>query len=205
MTTRRDVLKAAPLFALPWVRRRDPDRPDVLVVVADDIGWPDLDAHVPQPDFDRLRAESLVLESMYGFPFGAPTVYSLLSGRYPDRDGMLARQPYWNPPTAGPVLGLVPDRVALPRLLRGAGYKTGLFGKWNLGAVPGENRARAPHLCGGEPLQEMEPGVPYYAGPGVVHWHGAAPDSYMVQLTVVGGEGPTDWLGPVSDEDYLGQ
>ena len=57
----------------------------------------------------------------------------------------------------------------------------------------------------GEPLQEMEPGVPYYAGPGVVHWHGAAPDSYMVQLTVVGGEGPTDWLGPVSDEDYLGQ
>ncbi len=45
----------------------------------------------------------------------------------------------------------------------------------------------------------------YYAGPGVVHWHGAAPDEHMVQLTVVGGEGPTNWLKPVSDEDYLGQ
>lgn len=57
----------------------------------------------------------------------------------------------------------------------------------------------------GEPLQEMLPGVPHYAGPGVVHWHGAAPDEHMVQLTVVGGEGPTNWLEPVSDEDYLGQ
>ena len=57
----------------------------------------------------------------------------------------------------------------------------------------------------GEPLQEMLPGVPFYAGPGVVHWHGAAPDEHMVQLTVVGGEGPTNWLEPVSDADYLGQ
>ena len=57
----------------------------------------------------------------------------------------------------------------------------------------------------GEALQEMLPGVAYYAGSGVVHWHGAAPDEAMVQLTVVGGEGPTSWLGPVSDEDYLGQ
>ena len=51
----------------------------------------------------------------------------------------------------------------------------------------------------------MLPGVPYYAGPGVVHWHGAAPDEHMVQLTVVGGEGPTKWLEPVSDGNYLGQ
>ena len=57
----------------------------------------------------------------------------------------------------------------------------------------------------GEPLQEMLPGVPFYAGPGVVHWHGAAPDEHMVQLTVVGGAGPTNWLEPVSDADYLGQ
>ena len=55
----------------------------------------------------------------------------------------------------------------------------------------------------GEPLQVMEPGVPYHAGAGVVHWHGAAPDQYMVQLTV--GSGQTSWQGPVSDADYLGQ
>ena len=54
----------------------------------------------------------------------------------------------------------------------------------------------------GEAVQDMLPGVPYYAGPGVVHWHGASPDEHMVQLTVVTGQ--TSWEGPVSDEDYLG-
>ncbi|WP_428103153.1 cupin domain-containing protein [Candidatus Rariloculus sp.] len=55
----------------------------------------------------------------------------------------------------------------------------------------------------GEPLQEMLPGVAHFAPRGVVHWHGAAPDSYLVQLTISSGE--TSWFEPVSDEDYLGQ
>lgn len=55
----------------------------------------------------------------------------------------------------------------------------------------------------GQPLQEMLPGEPFFTPRGVVHWHGAAPDSHMVQLTISSGE--TSWLGPVSDEDYLGQ
>ena len=57
----------------------------------------------------------------------------------------------------------------------------------------------------GKPMEEMLPGVPHYVGPGVAHWHGAAPDEPMVQLAVMGGEGPTHWLEPVSDEDYLGR
>ena len=55
----------------------------------------------------------------------------------------------------------------------------------------------------GEPLQILEPGNPVYAGPGVVHWHGAAPDQHMIQLTFVSGQ--TSWEGPVSDDDYLGR
>ena len=55
----------------------------------------------------------------------------------------------------------------------------------------------------GEALQELTPGTPVYAGPGVVHWHGAAPDQHMVQLTFVSGQ--TNWEGPVSDDDYLGR
>ena len=55
----------------------------------------------------------------------------------------------------------------------------------------------------GEPLQILEPGNPNYAGPGVVHWHGAAPDEHMIQLTFVSGQ--TSWEGPVSDDDYLGR
>lgn len=55
----------------------------------------------------------------------------------------------------------------------------------------------------GEPLRIMEPGQPVYAGPGVVHWHGAAPDQHVVQLTFVSGQ--TSWQGPVSEDDYIGR
>ncbi len=56
----------------------------------------------------------------------------------------------------------------------------------------------------GEALQEMLPGEPpVFAGPGVVHWHGAAPDEHVVQLTFVSGQ--ANWHGPVSDDDYLGR
>ena len=57
----------------------------------------------------------------------------------------------------------------------------------------------------GEPVEEMLPGVPHYVGPGVAHWHGAAPDEPMIQLAVMGGDGPTHWLEPVSDKDYPGR
>ena len=56
----------------------------------------------------------------------------------------------------------------------------------------------------GEPLQQMLPGEPpVFAGPGVVHWHGAAPDEYLVQLTFISGQ--ATWHEPVSDDDYLGR
>ena len=55
----------------------------------------------------------------------------------------------------------------------------------------------------GEAIQELGPGTPVYAGPGVVHWHGAAPDQHMVQLTFVSGQ--TSWEGPVSEADYRGR
>ena len=55
----------------------------------------------------------------------------------------------------------------------------------------------------GEAMQDLTRGNPVYAGPNLVHWHGAAPDSYLVQLTFVSGE--TTWEGPVDEEDYRGQ
>ena len=55
----------------------------------------------------------------------------------------------------------------------------------------------------GEGLVELVPGHPVYAGPRVVHWHGAAPDEHMVQLTFISGE--TSWEEPVSEDDYLGR
>ena len=53
----------------------------------------------------------------------------------------------------------------------------------------------------GESVREMSPGAPVYAGPNVVHWHGAAPDESMVQLTIHSGE--VAWGDAVSDTEYL--
>jgi quercetin dioxygenase-like cupin family protein len=58
----------------------------------------------------------------------------------------------------------------------------------------------------GEGIVELVPGgSPNYTGPGVVHWHGAAPDEHVVQLTFMGGASGADWFEPVSDDDYQGQ
>ena len=50
------------------------------------------------------------------------------------------------------------------------------------------------------PLLEMSPGAPWFTKAGVEHWHGAAPDQDVVQLTIY--EGDVKWLEPVSDAVY---
>jgi quercetin dioxygenase-like cupin family protein len=52
----------------------------------------------------------------------------------------------------------------------------------------------------GGPLLEMQAGQPWYTKPGVEHWHGAAPDQDVVQLTIY--EGDVKWLEPVGDDVY---
>jgi len=53
----------------------------------------------------------------------------------------------------------------------------------------------------GGAVREMLPGQPFWTKAGVEHWHGAAPDTDMLQLTIY--EGSVNWLGPVSDKEYL--
>lgn len=57
----------------------------------------------------------------------------------------------------------------------------------------------------GGPVREIAPGDTVWIPPGVRHWHGAAPQTGMVHLAIQEREGgrAADWLGPVSDEDYL--
>jgi quercetin dioxygenase-like cupin family protein len=52
----------------------------------------------------------------------------------------------------------------------------------------------------GGPLLEMTPGVPWHTKAGIEHWHGAAPDQDVVQLTIY--EGEVKWLEPVTDAVY---
>ena len=59
------------------------------------------------------------------------------------------------------------------------------------------------HQIEGKPIQRLAPGDSVYVGPGVVHWHGAAPDAGLTQVSI-GFGGATKWGAPVSDEAYRG-
>ncbi len=107
--------------------------PNILVIVADDLGWNDVGYHNPQiltPHLDRLAAEGLRLNQFYAYPTCSPTRAALLTGRPPSRFGILA-------PIAGQSdLSLPPETITLPELLRRQEYETALCGKWHLGRSP---------------------------------------------------------------------
>jgi quercetin dioxygenase-like cupin family protein len=53
----------------------------------------------------------------------------------------------------------------------------------------------------GGPVRRMGPGQPWFTKAGVEHWHGASTTEDMLQLTIY--EGTVNWLGPVTDKEYL--
>ena len=106
--------------------------PNVLYILADDLGWGDVSCHgspIRTPNIDRLVQGGVELTQHYVCPMCTPTRTSLLTGRHPGRFG-----PHATVPSNAPVL---PDGYpTLATVLRDAGYDTGLFGKWHLGSAP---------------------------------------------------------------------
>ncbi|MGD8237930.1 MAG: sulfatase-like hydrolase/transferase [Armatimonadota bacterium] len=104
--------------------------PNVLVIVADDVGWADVgyhDSEIRTPNTDRLAAEGVKLERHYVAPMCTPTRVALLTGRYWSRFGNTA-------PSNARVLPY--DTVTLASALQSMGYDTCITGKWHLGSKP---------------------------------------------------------------------
>jgi uncharacterized sulfatase len=113
-------------------------RPNVVLVVADDLGIGDVGAYdgrlIRTPAIDRLAATGLRCKAMYAAAgWDTPSRAGILVGRYGAR--------YNLPPSARPDtnVGLPPDAKTVAALLRRAGYATGLFGQWRLGSGPGQH------------------------------------------------------------------
>jgi arylsulfatase A-like enzyme len=104
-------------------------RPNIVLIMTDDQGFGDLGAHgnpkIKTPNLDKFAGESVWLKNFYVSPVCAPTRASLLTGRYNYRTGVVDTY-------LGRAL-MYPDEVTLAEVLSGAGYRTGIFGKWHLG------------------------------------------------------------------------
>ncbi len=78
------------LFLLQIVACDKPAKPNIILLVADDMGWNDIGYHNPEiktPNLDRLAEEGVELDRYYVQPQCTPTRVALMTGRYPNRFG----------------------------------------------------------------------------------------------------------------------
>ena len=116
--------------------QRGSPRPNLLLIMADDLGYGDLGVtgrtDYRTPVLDGLARTGMVLTQAYSAaPVCTPTRVGLMTGRYPARTAVGLHEPLTTTPT-----GLLPDPPTLSRLLKDAGYETALVGKWHLGVLP---------------------------------------------------------------------
>jgi len=110
--------------------RKKRKRPNIIFIIADDLGWADIGYHgseIQTPNLDRLAKQSVRFERHYVMPTCTPTRVGLMTGRYPSRFGVLS-------PAYGKIFD--DDTVTLAGALQSCGYKTSISGKWHMGSPP---------------------------------------------------------------------
>jgi len=139
-------------------------RPNIVFIVADDLGFADLGCYggrVPvSPVLDGLAANGLRFTQGYAnSPVCSPTRFALMTGRYQYRLRGAAEEPINSKSRGSTTLGLPPEHPTLPSLLKAAGYRTALAGKWHLGYPPAFGPLRSGY---GEFFGPMSGGVDYF-------------------------------------------
>lgn len=141
MRTRRDFLHS--MMAAPLMGLRQSRPPNVLFVLADDLGWGDLSCYgnprLKTPNLDRLAAQGMLFTQFYvNGSVCSPTRSAFMTGMFPARNrihGHLATEEL-NRQRAMPNF-LDPKVPNVAASLKSAGYRTGHFGKWHLGRWTG--------------------------------------------------------------------
>ena len=133
-------------------------RPNVVLFLADDMGWMDSGVYGSQyyetPNIDKFSKRAMRFTNAYSQPLCSPTRGSLLSGQYSARHGITTASGHQPPQPAGHVFlpetapanapmllpesknYLEPAQITLAETLKGAGYRTAHIGKWHLGLTP---------------------------------------------------------------------
>ena len=132
------------LWAASLVTVQAVDRPNIVFILADDLGWTDLavqgSKYYETPNIDRLATQGMRFTSYHNCQNCAPTRASLMSGQYGPRTGIytvggIGRFDWQSRPLrpVDNVTELPLDKVMIAQSLKAAGYATGMFGKWHLG------------------------------------------------------------------------
>ena len=144
---------AAALFACPLTGAdAPPQRPNIVFILADDLGYTDVHCFGSQyyetPNIDKLASQGMTLTSYHPCPNCQPTRAALMSGQYGPRTGVYTvggiDRFNWQSRPLRPVdnVDKLPlDKTTVAQSLKAAGYATGMFGKWHLGEGKGHHPA----------------------------------------------------------------
>jgi arylsulfatase len=123
------------IFLAPWVLAEE--KPNVVVMMVDNLGWGELGVYgggelrgAATPRLDELASQGLMLQNFNVEPQCTPTRSAFMTGRRPIRSG--TTRVVW-----GVLYGLTNWEVTMAELFSDAGYRTGMFGKWHIGDIPG--------------------------------------------------------------------